>query len=736
MVVDPLSNLKPLGEVSLQNFELEPYTSDNIVTFLRWSPSGMSKCKGCILAVVTLQGDIVLYEYHSSEPYQKFIQVFSCVETLLKLNNISHADKSLEGPEVRNFIFMSMAWSPRFPIVSNSVDKWGNCFLIGGTKSGNLVFFQKNHQIDETLQYISTITLSQDSDDQQDPITKLEWTSWEKGAKDPGKYYSLIVAVTSSNKLVAKLITYNENTQELDFSQMPKILLPSSRFYTTSLSIHTHNKSKSIVCAITQSIGISLFFLNGYGSSTLSEFFSQDSTEPIKSKIFFKTSTGQNPINSVAFLDLADNKFYIVGIADKLNTFFALITMSVEGQPSYEIFNSEKNPIDSFAQKKIEQANEAENDSGYIIDNASTMHTLTFRGIQSNPCNGNYVAILNSTDPINELRYVLVSRSQYRLSFPQAFKVTESDKNVKFAETYVHSIPSSLESSGDALWWTVKALSNSIKSRQERPLFIMEMISEIENHLSANYNNCLHVGDDFKKIEGISEAERIDKWRLKLATSLVDNMYYNKNIDLIRLLIHLKFMFNQMAQVHRIQIEKKISSNEEAAPIDSTHQIDLTLSSIFNEETTNRYAQEIEEHTRFIINELFFIVLSITAVYPPTNSGKLQNNVDRAIIQSYCTQLESNKSDMQSQSVKLVDSKARNRFNSVYLESVLEKCHEIIGSDFQKDEDNQFIPIKGDGFVERFDFSASVSLNEITSQRGYPWSKYFCLLFSLYEIIY
>lgn len=107
MAADVLDVIKPIGEPPITKFSIETYGSDDFALSVSWSPSGTSPSRGCLLSVLTNQGDVILYDYTTKSTPANWTRVVSCVKSLQGALN-DDPEHVIPPDEIRDYVFNCM----------------------------------------------------------------------------------------------------------------------------------------------------------------------------------------------------------------------------------------------------------------------------------------------------------------------------------------------------------------------------------------------------------------------------------------------------------------------------------------------------------------------------------------------------------------------------------------------------------------------------------------------------
>lgn len=631
------------------------------------------------------------------------------------------------------------------------------------------------------LKYIDTFSFSSQAENDIDNcwLRNISWSKWWRD----DKYYTLMVGATSSNSVIVKLISYDNLNNTFDFTYPTICLLGPSRFYVLSLYLHQHRETGMFVIGISQVPGISVFVIGGSSFLSISKSFLQaddpnNTITPIQSslikRLFIKKLPQHEPISNLCLLDRDSNRVWVVGLADRIRSFLGMITLDEkDGNNSTfeqatdkdnEGNNKDSRPssgngthTDSLKQlieKRVNAINNAKSDSMGIINETNTRYQFCCFGVAPHPSGGDYIAILSELITEQQLRYLLPSNSKFQISFlplidekrQVKLHISEDDEKgegnsrgvtplVPDPALIIQFLPSIMESSSECIWWKIKALSNTIKSVKKRPLFIKQIINELDLYIKTNIDDVLYIGDPISDLlknkedniivtDANHENNSLNSIYQDLYTALTNKFYLSKFYDVLRLLIHVKTVALHMQQTLQQAHEKDINTISSINGVEQNKEVPLPFGDI------SGYEVDIENNTQFILVELCFITL----VYFASNqASELVNDVERAMIQSFIVQLEKQKEE-QTRAIKSISTddsdtvpEKRSQFDKTYVSEILDICKKKLAKNLPQSlpaTAATVIRFPGDGFYENFDFKAQSHREEIFSEKGYPWSKY------------
>lgn len=457
-VTDAVPILKPLDEPELDVYNIETYCSDDYTVDVAWSPSGLSHSRGCILTALTNQGDIHLFELESDTQTFKYIRIESLILFLRKKYGTTDTQLLPRGSGIEDYLFQAISWSSRVPSPSPILNKWGTAFLAAATKSGKINLFEPYHDPveaqDTTIQkqtkfrLLSTIPVFQSEFSHEDNwITLLKWFPWVQLSDSESRYLSYIVYVTSSNRVIVKPIIFDITTQQFDTSIPVKFLQGPSRFLISSLSVHFHKKSETFFVAICQMNGVSLFAFdkkfihkksqleNGTAASdSILKAEANESSDPTLHKFFVEADPEKEPVEKVCVFNSNESQVWVAGVANTLNTFLGLATISQNNetfdiqftdvstsQPSQDDPNKPEalanNVLQAFVDRRTNLINNETNASSGIISDSNSVYHIQCFGLASHPTSGDYLALLCRKISEKELRYLLPSHERYQICF-------------------------------------------------------------------------------------------------------------------------------------------------------------------------------------------------------------------------------------------------------------------------------------------------------------------------------
>lgn len=581
------------------------------------------------------------------------------------------------------------------------------------------------------------------------------------------QYFSVIIVTTAQNSVLARPIIYDSRTKTFDTTLDTITLHEASRFLINSLSVHLHDQTGIIVVGVAQAPGVSLYML------TKTSLTKKSKKTP---NIFVGAEPGKETLNSLALFNCGDYQVWVAGTASRVNTLLGIVTLSEDGDPSKTEFNEDLsgssaivskssttpsisvqgNVLQAFLDRRTMLVNTEKTVSSGIINSSSSSYEIQCFGIVPHPINGDYMAILNRKLGEDELRYLLPSNSRIQLSFIPFLNEDETTTIIEEATTdsettvkeivipdpkvIVKRLPSTLRSSSESTWWRIKALSNTIKQVKKRPIFMKLLIDELDEYITMNRKNIYYHGQDLKKAEENDDDSAFENYS-KLLSDLNEKFYFEKFYDVLRLTIHLKRLALQMEENHK---QLKLREFEKLSELNPSYGVEPpTMEPLFGADISV-YEEEIEKSVQFILSELCFITLSHVS---RKNAPEFGSEMERAIVQSFIAQLEKYFEDDRNQSDDDDSTFKNTRLDRSYVSQLSETCRTLLANPITPvsfDEDVEMekgdddvkplvngvgnISLKGDGFSEQFNFS-STQRDEIVSERGYPWSKYYVFNF-------
>lgn len=550
-----------------------------------------------------------------------------------------------------------------------------------------------------------------------------------------------MIAAISSNRILAKPLVFDPLKEEFDYTFPVSTVQKPSRFFITTIWLHFHKETSNFVLAVAQPSGISIHVFNVTQDDILATKTHEQSALTTSvppqlfkiQRLFWKTPSTSQPISTVCLFDKTPGQLWVIGLADRINTFMGTVTIPKDSSEcTFELAfpGSDTGPFDLFVERRVNAMNDSHNKTGTIGESAAT-YQFCFHGVVPYPVGGGYFAFLNRLITENQLRYILTSSTRFQISFQPACLDESGDTRKRLGPpspaAVVKSLPAAIQGSSESIWWKVKALSNSVRSVKSRPLYIKKVIEELETYAAEAHADSLYTSRAFDETDdpmgdGAPEYTAI-------CADVTKTFFLTKFYDVLRLIIHLKGLALQMQQSQTQIREKELASiagnsftNTAANQENGDSSVNGSAADepyLFGEDIS-RYASDIEKHTLVILRELCFLVLSHVAT---PGAPKPASGIERAIIQSYILQLESDRNQQEDAS----GGGRNHRFNKEFVSRLLARCKSLVAMEKKETAGPEYISVTGDGFSEEFDFQSQEQRDEMASKRGYQWSKLFFL---------
>lgn len=411
------------------------------------------------------------------------------------------------------------------------------------------------------------------------------------------------------------------------------------------------------------------------------------------------------------------SRVWVIGFADWIDSFIGTIDLASPKKSIEQGFPSDSpvsNPLDAFFERRINAMNDAGNHIGTIGEATSTFQ-FRFYGVVPHPHGGGYFAFLNTLVTETQLRYVLTSSTRFQISFqPMCIEEYGSKGKQRMGPPepalFVDTLPDATQGSAESIWWKVKALSNSVKSPKQRPIYIKNMIEELENYASDHHREALF---NPKHVKLFPSNMGVESFAKALHADITRTFFLSKFYNVLRLLIHLKSLALLMQQAHIQMHEKELANIAENSYTAGSSRDEEWEEHIFGEDIS-RFESDVEKHTQAIMNELCFVVL-----YYCTKRNSELKKMERVIVESYLGQLNE---DLEKQRKDGLDSleTENNRFNYDDASYTVLGCEMLVK---RNRRDDKMVSVPGDGFTEDFYFADARNRFHIFSKRGYPWSE-------------
>ena len=255
---------------------------------------------------------------------------------------------------------------------------------------------------------------------------------------------------------------------------------------------------------------------------------------------------------------------WVIGFADCVDSFIGTINLAAPQstiEPGFPSDSPVSNPLDAFFERRINAMNDAGNHTGAIGEPTSTFQ-FRFYGVAPHPLGGGYFAFLNTLMTENQVRYILTFSTRFQISFqPMCIEEYGSMGKQRMGPPepaqLVDTLPKATQGSPESIWWKVKALSSSVRSAKQRPLYIKKMIEALENYASDHHGEALFKA---KPIDSDVEMVNDRSFEKALHADLTKTFFLTKFYDVLRLLIHLKNLALQMQQVQAQMREKELTN--------------------------------------------------------------------------------------------------------------------------------------------------------------------------------
>lgn len=442
-------------------------SSEHVITDVRWSPSGISIWRGCLLAALTTRNELFIYESTGNPGVGKWVQRVDMNRLLLSdlhLDSYGLDDESsppLKDAYIRSIRFHSMSWTKACP---TKLSKWGTSFLLLGTEDGGVIIYSVDPETGVVFKSRTQLY------EQTDWITGIETSEWWS---ESGTNNAWVTVTNSTNEVKVAKLCYDVTAESVYWgAEGIYSILGPSRFYISVQNWYLDRANNAAFLAVCR-------------TGTLDIWRFEQQQQPQHQRVF----TGFSSIGSGVVLfedsDNDSNNLRVTVTSCKGETFCC----EVKGSDPMILTAMPEQVISGLVSRKRKTLDIATSDSN---SNGEALVDFRIYAAVLHP-HGSFMAVVYAIFQGKKLRYPINSEQSRRIAF---LPLTASPSPSLMPSAWPITAGSSL-----CTWWEIRALTKALPpmAREEYKKTLIKNISrEIESDpeiVNRNINNRESTGD-------------------------------------------------------------------------------------------------------------------------------------------------------------------------------------------------------------------------------------------------